>query len=106
MGSCKNKTRRRSEDHRLAGESIRCLEREVVVRAERSTVSGALRDRLRRAVETATPLADTRGIELRLDPGVVALALDSATSLPLEELKATDPGFAEDVELLRRMLEA
>ena len=32
------------------GESIRCLERKVVVRAERSTVTGTLFDWLRRAL--------------------------------------------------------
>lgn len=46
---------------------------------------------MRRAVETAGPLAEALGIEIRLEPGVVELDYDSATYIPLEELKASDP---------------
>ena len=46
---------------------------------------------MRRAVETAAPLAATLGIDVRLEQGVVELDYDSNTYIPLEELKASDP---------------
>ena len=46
---------------------------------------------MRRAVETARPLARASGLELRLEPGVVEFDRDAAVYVPLEELKRADP---------------
>lgn len=46
---------------------------------------------LRRALETAEPLARGRGLELRVAPAVAEFDADSVHYVPLEELKATDP---------------
>ncbi len=46
---------------------------------------------MRRARETATPLASVLGVEVQLEPGIVELDYDSATYIPLEELKQSDP---------------
>lgn len=43
---------------------------------------------MRRAVETARPLAERTGLELRLEPGLVELDHLSERYVPLEELKA------------------
>ena len=45
---------------------------------------------LRRALETATALADAKGLEIVIEPGVVELDHDSPFYVPLEELKQTD----------------
>ena len=45
---------------------------------------------MRRAHETALPVADLTGIEIDLHPGVVEFDQDSAIYIPLEELKRTD----------------
>jgi probable phosphoglycerate mutase len=45
---------------------------------------------LRRAVETAEPLAKTKDLEIRIEPGVRELDADSARYVPLEELKRED----------------
>jgi len=45
---------------------------------------------LKRALETAAPLADTKGLEIVIEPGVVELDRDSPFYVPLEELKQTD----------------
>ena len=46
---------------------------------------------MRRAMETASPLAAALGVDVLQEPGVVELDYDSATYIPLEELKRTDP---------------
>ena len=46
---------------------------------------------LRRAVETARPLAQAKGIEVQLEPGVRELDAESTYYIPLEELKRQDP---------------
>jgi len=46
---------------------------------------------MRRAMETASPLAKALGLDVRTEPGVVELDYDSATYIPLEELKRIDP---------------
>ena len=45
---------------------------------------------LQRAVETAQPLATSRGIALRIEPGVVEFDAMASTYVPLEEIKALD----------------
>ncbi len=45
---------------------------------------------MRRAVETAAPLAARLGLELRLEPDLVEVDHQSNEYVPLEELKATD----------------
>lgn len=45
---------------------------------------------LQRAVETAGPLLEARGLELRIEPGVAELDQHSETYVPLEEIKAAD----------------
>jgi len=45
---------------------------------------------LRRARETAEPLARARGLEIRTEPGVVEFDPHAASYIPLEELKAQD----------------
>lgn len=46
---------------------------------------------LRRAHETALPLARQKQLELAIEPGVAELDQDSSIYLPLDELKASDP---------------
>jgi len=46
---------------------------------------------MRRAMETAQPLAATLGVDVRLESGVVELDHDSNTYIPLEDLKSSDP---------------
>lgn len=46
---------------------------------------------MRRAVETATPLSQTTGLELRHEPGVVEFDRMSQVYIPLEELKRNEP---------------
>jgi probable phosphoglycerate mutase len=46
---------------------------------------------LRRARETAEPLAEVHGCALAIEPGVVELDHLSSTYVPLEEIKAEDP---------------
>lgn len=68
---------------------------------------------LRRARETAAPLAVARGLELAIEPRVAEFDRYAARYVPLEELKAEDPeawrafvqgGYAEglDLESFRR----
>ncbi len=45
---------------------------------------------MRRARETAEPLAAARGLEIVLEPGLVELDHRAATYVPMEELKAQD----------------
>ena len=45
---------------------------------------------LRRARETAEPLARVRGLDPRVEPGVVEFDAEASQYVPLEELKATD----------------
>ena len=45
---------------------------------------------LRRAHETALPLAHAAGLEIELEPGVREFDPDAATYIPMEELKETD----------------
>ncbi len=57
---------------------------------------------LRRALETAQPLSESRGLELRIEPGVAEIDQQAPTYVPLEEMKADDPeGWRE---LMRRGL--
>lgn len=54
---------------------------------------------LRRARETAQPLARRAGVPLAIEPGVVELDAQSSVYVPLEELKATDyPRWQELVQ--------
>lgn len=46
---------------------------------------------MRRAHETAMPLADSKGLEIRLEPGVVEYDEQASTYVPLEQLKAENP---------------
>jgi len=46
---------------------------------------------LRRAHQTALPLAEAKGLPIQLEPGVVEFDRDAASYIPLEELKAADP---------------
>ena len=46
---------------------------------------------LQRALETAQPLAKSRGIALRVEPGVVEFDRMASAYVPLEEIKAQDP---------------
>ena len=46
---------------------------------------------LRRARETAEPLASLKGLELRLEPGIVEFDHDSEIYIPIEELKEQAP---------------
>ena len=46
---------------------------------------------LQRALETAQPLAKSRGIALRIEPGVVEFDRMASAYVPLEEIKAQDP---------------
>ena len=46
---------------------------------------------LQRALETAQPLAKSRGIALRIEPGVVEFDPMASAYVPLEEIKALDP---------------
>jgi len=55
------------------------------------TIHAVYSSPMRRALETASPLAAALGLEVRLEPGVVELDYDSDTYIPLEELKASDP---------------
>ncbi len=55
------------------------------------TIHAVYSSPMRRAVETAAPLAAALGVDVRLEPGIVELDYDSSTYIPLEELKATDP---------------
>jgi probable phosphoglycerate mutase len=45
---------------------------------------------MRRARETAAPLARTKGLSPRVEPGVVELDHQSSVYVPMEELKAMD----------------
>jgi probable phosphoglycerate mutase len=45
---------------------------------------------MRRARETAAPLAEALGVSARVEPGVVELDHQSSVYIPLEELKAMD----------------
>jgi probable phosphoglycerate mutase len=45
---------------------------------------------LQRALETAQPLAKSRGIALRIEPGVVEFDRMASAYVPLEEIKALD----------------
>ncbi len=58
---------------------------------------------MRRAHETALPVADLTGIEIDLHPGVVEFDQDSAIYIPLEELKRTD--YERWLELMQGGLE-
>ena len=68
---------------------------------------------LRRAYQTAQPLAKTTGLEVQIEPGVVEFDPDAPSYIPMEELKANDRerwlelvqgGFyaALDIEAFRR----
>jgi probable phosphoglycerate mutase len=46
---------------------------------------------LRRALETAAPLAEVQGRRVEVEPGVVELDHLSSQYVPLEEIKAADP---------------
>ena len=46
---------------------------------------------LRRAHQTALPLAERMGLEIEIEPRVAEYDRDSDTYIPLEELKRTDP---------------
>ena len=46
---------------------------------------------LRRALETAAPLAESQGRAVAIEPGVVELDHLSSSYVPLEEIKAADP---------------
>jgi len=46
---------------------------------------------LRRAAETAAPLALQRGLSARVEPGVIEFDHMESSYVPLEELKASDP---------------
>jgi len=46
---------------------------------------------LRRAHQTAIPLAQAHGLEIRTEPGVVEFDPHAPAYIPMEELKATDP---------------
>jgi 2,3-bisphosphoglycerate-dependent phosphoglycerate mutase len=54
---------------------------------------------LRRARETAAPLASRTGLDARVEPGVVEMDHQAASYVPLEELKAADyPRWQELVQ--------
>lgn len=57
---------------------------------ESESIDGVYASPMRRAVETAEPLAKTKGLELQLEPGIVELDAQSEIYVPLEELKAND----------------
>lgn len=46
---------------------------------------------LKRAHETAEPLAAAKGLEIRTEPGIVEFDPGAQSYIPLEELKASDP---------------
>lgn len=54
---------------------------------------------MRRAHETALPVAEATGLEIELHPGIVEFDQDSAIYIPLEELKRTD--YARWLELVQ-----
>jgi probable phosphoglycerate mutase len=53
-------------------------------------IDGIYASPLRRAHETAMPLATATALEIELEPGVVEFDPEAPTYIPLEELKATD----------------
>ena len=57
----------------------------------KETIHAVYSSPMRRAVETAAPLATLLGVEVLLEPGVVELDFESETYIPLEELKVSDP---------------
>jgi len=57
---------------------------------ERERLDALYSSPLRRALETAEPLARGRGLELRVEPGVAEFDAEASHYVPLEELKATD----------------
>ena len=57
----------------------------------RETIHAIYSSPMRRAVETARPLAETLALEIQLEQGIVEFDRDSPTYIPLEELKADDP---------------
>jgi probable phosphoglycerate mutase len=54
-------------------------------------IDGIYASPMRRAHETALPLAESKGLPIRLEPGIVEFDRHAASYIPLEELKATDP---------------
>jgi probable phosphoglycerate mutase len=72
---------------------------------------------LRRALETAEPLAKRQGVAVRIEPGVVEFDPAASAYVPLEEIKALDPrrwralvqgGLVEGIDLdgFRRVVTA
>jgi len=57
---------------------------------EREPLDALYSSPLRRALETAEPLAQVRGLETRIEPGVAEFDAEAPHYVPLEELKATD----------------
>lgn len=53
-------------------------------------IDGIYASPLRRAHQTAMPLAEVKGLPIQLEPGVVEFDPTAASYVPLEELKATD----------------
>lgn len=53
-------------------------------------IDGIYASPLKRAYETAVPLARAHGLEIRTEPGVVEFDPDAESYVPLEELKAQD----------------
>jgi probable phosphoglycerate mutase len=71
------------EGQRQAGRLARWLEGE--------RIDAIYASPLRRALETAQPLAKSRGIAPRIEPGVVEFDRMASAYVPLEEIKALDP---------------
>jgi probable phosphoglycerate mutase len=76
-------------DPRLADEGRAQVER-LVRWLEPERIDALYSSPLRRAHETAEPLARARGLELAIEPGVAEFDRDASEYVPLEELKRTD----------------
>lgn len=57
---------------------------------ERDKIERVYASPLRRAYQTAEPLAGALGLEIQVEPGVIEFDPHAASYVPLEELKATD----------------
>ena len=57
---------------------------------EREKIARVYASPLRRARQTAEPLAGALGLEIQLEPGVIEFDPHAASYIPLEELKASD----------------
>ena len=55
-------------------------------------IDGIYASPLKRAYQTAQPLAKAQGLPIEVEPGIVEFDPDAQAYIPLEELKATDRG--------------